>query len=346
MFWLVLIIALFIIATGVFSVAKNIAKAHESSCTEEDVHKVQSRTYAVLVLLTIIIGIVTSVYMTNEKEVGFVSVFGHNSLVESAGIHFKAPFVSRKYIYDATTQGMPIGYTEDDSESIVNDSLMITSDFNFVNIDFYIEYRIIDPIEYHYGTSDPEGVLRNIAQSAIRNTVGQYDVDSVMTVGKSEIEIKVFEDSVAELQKHDTGLTVTNVTIQDAEPPTAEVAAAFQAVEDAKQHAETLENQANEYKNTKLPAAEASAAAIIQAAEATKTERINAAQEEVATFEALFKEFSNNPEAVGMRMYYETIADVIPNMEIIIGKDSKVIYVTGDSESDVQYRDTYANPQG
>ena len=124
--------------------------------------------YAVLV---IVIGLFTAVYSTTEKEIGFTSVFGHNELISTAGIHFKTPFVSSKHIFDATTQGMAIGYTEETDESVTEDSLMITSDFNFINIDFYLEYRIVDPIQYYYCTDNPEGILENIAQSAIRNTV-------------------------------------------------------------------------------------------------------------------------------------------------------------------------------
>lgn len=328
---LCIIVLLVIITTGVFSAV--IASLSEySGVNKKEVISIRNWIYVGIAVLTVTIGLFSSIYNTNEQEIGFTSVFGKNTLIEGTGIHFKAPFVSKKYVYDATVQGMAVGYTEDDSESVLEDSMMITSDFNFVNIDFYIEYRITNPIDYRFGTSDPEGILRNITQSAIRNTVGQYDVDTVMTTGKSEIEMKVFDDIVNELEKHHTGLEVTNVTIQDSEPPTTAVAAAFQAVEDAKQNAETVENKANEYKNTQIPAAEAEAEAVIQAADAAGTERVNAAKEEVATFEALYEEYSNNPETVKMRMYYDAIAEVTSNMDIVIGNDSKVIYVTSSTD--------------
>ena len=285
--------------------------------------------YAVLV---IVIGLFTAVYSTTEKEIGFTSVFGHNELISTAGIHFKTPFVSSKHIFDATTQGMAIGYTEETDESVTEDSLMITSDFNFINIDFYLEYRIVDPIQYYYCTDNPEGILENIAQSAIRNTVGRYSVDEVMTTGKGQIEIDVLNDIDTELAKCETGLDVHNITIQDSEPPTEEVAKAFKDVEDAKQNADTAVNEANAYTNTQIPAAEAKAKKIEQDAEASKTVRINEAKEEVASFEALFSEYSLNPESVKNRMYLEALSEVLPNMEIVISKDGKVIYVDSNSE--------------
>lgn len=204
---------------------------------------------------------------------------------------------------------------------------MITSDFNFINIDFYIEYRITDPIAYCYGSNEPEAILKNMPQSAIRNTVGQFDVDSAITDGKAEIESQVFNDITKELQEHNIGITAVNATIQDSEPPTDEVAKAFKDVENAKQGAETALNKAYEYEKEQIPAAEAKAKEITEAATASKTERVNQAKEEVAKFEALFAEYENNPVTVKNRLYYETLQEILPNMEIIIGKDAKVIYV-------------------
>lgn len=293
----------------------------------EAILKIKPIVYGVYVVIVAISLLFRSIYFTNEQEIGFTSFFGHNTMIEGPGMHFKIPFLSQKHVYDSTTKGMPIGYVEETDESYVEDSLMITSDFNFINIDFYIEYRIVDPIEYCYGSDDPEGVLENIAQASIRNTVGLYDVDSVLTTGKSEIETKVYEEIIERIEEHHIGISVGNVTIQDSEPPTNEVNNAFKAVENAKQGAETATNNARKYANEQIPAAEAKAEEVKQAATATKTERTNAAREEVAKFEALFAEYQRNPETVKQRLYYEALQEVLPNMEIIIGKDAKVIYV-------------------
>ncbi len=337
-------LALLVIAGAFFAIIKNSVAA--TTVSEDDdldaynrrrhdevkeslnsILKIKPIVIGVLCLLFAVCCIFGSVYFTNEKEIGFTSMFGQNTMIDGPGMHFKVPFLSQKHIYDATTQGMPIGYYEDTDETMSEDSLMITSDFNFVNIDFYIEYRISDPIEYCYGTNDPEGVLKNIAQAAIRNTVGLYDVDAVMTTGKAEIESKVREDIIKELESHKLGITLGNVTIQDSEAPTQKVAQAFTDVSDARTKAEEDINTAHAYENSKIPAAEAQAEEIKQAATAAKTERVNAAKEEVARFEALFKEYQNNPETVRMRLYYEAMQEVLPNMEIIIGEDAKVIYV-------------------
>ena len=177
--------------------------------------------------------------------------------------------------------------------------------------------------------------------AAIRNTVGQVDVDSAMTTGKSEIESKVLDDIILELDKHQTGLTVSNISIQDTEAPTEEVQAAFKAVEDAKQGASTAVNEANKYTNERIPEAEAAASKIKSSAEATRTERVNQASEEVAKFNAIYDEYQKNPEVIKQRLYLDTLGEVLPNMEIVIG-DGKVIYVTGNGEkslADVEMED-------
>lgn len=337
---IIIFFILFVIIFAIFSIVKavhdeNVKENGESYYSEYDFtpNFLKARPFVLggLALIFLIIGLFSSIYSTNEQQIGFVETLGNNSVIETAGIHFKTPFFSKKHVFDGTTQGMPIGYNLETDESITEDSLMITSDFNFINIDFYVEYRITDAIEYYYSTDNPEALLKNIALSSIRNTVGQFDVDAAMTTGKSQIETAVFDDITAELQSHHTGLSVIHVSIQDSEAPTSEVQNAFQRVEDAKQNAQTAVNEASKYQNEKIPGAEAEAAKILNSANATRTERINQATEEVAQFEALYQEYEKNPEVVKHRMYLDAISEILPNMKIIIGKDTNVICISNDS---------------
>lgn len=123
---------------------------------------------------------------------------------------------------------------------------MITKDFNFVNVDFYIEYQIVDPIKAYIHSDTAIPILKNLAQSYIRDTVGSYSVDEVITTGKTEIQAKVKALLSERLEQEDIGLGINNVTIQDAQPPTDAVNNAFKAVEDAKQGMDTKINEAKE----------------------------------------------------------------------------------------------------
>ncbi|MFT4005366.1 MAG: FtsH protease activity modulator HflK [Lacrimispora sp.] len=216
-----------------------------------------------------------------------------------------------------------MGYNPSDNQSKEEDSLMITRDYNFVNVDFFVEYKVGDPVKAVYASDDPLLILQNITKSCIRTVIGSYDVDAVLTTGKNEIQSKVKQMMVEKLQQHDIGLTVMNVTIQDSEPPTAEVMEAFKAVETAKQGKETAINNANKYRNEKLPDATAQTDKILQDAESSKARRINEANADVAKFNAMYNEYMKNPEVTKKRMFYETMEEVLPKMKVIIDGTDK-----------------------
>lgn len=261
-------------------------------------------------------------YTINEQEQAVLTTFGVSHAVTEPGLHIKIPFIQQVTKVNSTIQSLQIGY-DSSGNTIESESVMITSDFNFVDVDFYLEYRVSDPVKAVFASKDPETILKNVAQSCIRAAISNYDVDSVLTTGKGEIQSKIKEMIVAQMEKYDVGLTLVNISIQDSEPPTTEVMEAFKAVETAKQGKETSINNANKYRNEKLPIAEADVDQILQEAEATKTQRINEANAEVAMFNARFEEYQKNPEVTKKRMFYEAMEDILPELRVIIdGTDS------------------------
>lgn len=287
-----------------------------------------------LICLVFVVSIIfSSLYTISEQEVGFTETFGENVMIEGNGLKSKIPFFSKAHIYPGTTQKMTIGYVEeaedeDDFSETESERKMITSDFNIIETDFYIEYTITDPIAYYYGTDNPTEVLRNCALTAIKNSVGLTDVDSAMTTGKSALEAKIHDSLMDEMANHSLGLTLGNVFIQDVEAPTEAVKAAFSKVENAKQYISERENEASKYSNEQIPLAEAAAAEIVAEANAVKTERINQANAEVAEFNTLWEQFQNS-SVVREKLYYDTLMEVLPNMDIFISDGgNKMIYVT------------------
>ena len=195
---------------------------------------------------------------------------------------------------------------------------MITRDFNFVNVDFYIEYQIVDPIRAYVNSENNITILKNLAQSYIRDTVGSYGVDEVITTGKSEIQARVKTLLSERLEKEDIGLGIYNVTIQDAEPPTEEVSNAFKAVEDAKQGMDTKINEARKYESEQLPAANAQADKVTKDAEAYRQQRISEAEGQAARFNDMYEEYAKYPLITKKRMFYETMEDILPRLKVII----------------------------
>ena len=275
-----------------------------------------------VILLTAIVLMLagTCFYTVDDKQQAVVTTFGQVTDVTDAGVHFKLPFgIQQVQKVDVNVyQKIELGYNSYGGAVNTNESVMITGDYNIVNVDFFVEYKISDPVQYLYSSNEPELILRNLIQSQIRNVVGSSTVDAVLTDGKENIQMQVKQLVTDILGQYNIGLSLVDVKIQDAEPPTVEVVEAFKAVETAKQQAETVINDAKAYQNAQLPKAQAEADKKIQNAAYLKQKRINEAVQQVAMFEAMYAEYAQNPGITRSRMYYETISQVLPGVKLYI----------------------------
>ena len=298
---------------------------------QPDLKKIKRTALLMILFAVMIVFGLTCYYTVDDKQQAVVTTFGKVTDITDAGVHLKLPFGIQQVekvdvnVYQKITLGYnPVGsgYTVDDRESA-----MITGDYNIVNVDFFVEYKISDPVQYLYSSNDPESILRNLVQSQVRNVVGSSTVDSVLTDGKENIQMQVRTLVTDILSQYDIGLSLVDVKIQDAEPPTQEVIEAFKNVETAKQQAETVINDAKAYKNAQLPQAQAKADKLIQNAQYLKEKRINEATEQVAMFNAMYQEYALNPQVTKSRMYYEAISQIMPGVKL---------YINTSSGSDVQ----------
>ncbi len=258
-----------------------------------------------------------SFYTLKENEVAVLRTLGRPESVTDAGIHFKIPFIQNVHKMSREILGMRIGY-DDAEQSVPSESEMITVDANFVNVDFWVEYQVTDPLQAYINRGTAETILRNLAQSYIRDTVGVYGIDEVLTTGKSEIQSRIKTQLSERMLTEDVGLGIVNVTIQDSEPPTEEISKAFEAVEDAKQGMDTKINEAKKYESTEIPNANARADKIIQEAEAYRQERISEAEGQAARFNELYEEYVKYPLITKKRMYYEALEEVLPSLKVYI----------------------------
>ncbi len=276
-----------------------------------------------LAVIAVIITLASSFYTVADREVGVVTTFGKVTEITEAGLHFKLPFGIQNVTFVETevSHRIELGYVDQpngQSMFIENESKMITGDYNIVNVDFFISYRITDPQKYLFASSEPEAILKVLAQSQIRNVVGSCEIDSVLTEGKAEIQQNIKDLIINELSEYDIGVSLTDINIQDSEPPTESVSAAFKAVETARQGAEKALNEAEAYKNSHLPQAESEADKLLENAEYLKQSRINEALEQVAMFNAMYGQYKLNPEITKIRMYYEAIEKILPGCKVYI----------------------------
>ena len=293
--------------------------------------KIRNIVLAAFLALVLLIGSSSCFYTVDDKQQAVVTTFGKVTDVTDAGLHFKLPFgIQQARKVDVNVyQKIELGYSSNGDDYYYevneNESTMITGDYNIVNVDFFVEYKISDPVKYLYSSNNPELILRNLIQSQVRNVVGSTSVDAVLTDGKESIQSQVKDLVTQILSEYDIGLTLVDVRIQDSEPPTQEVIEAFKAVETAKQQAETVVNDAKAYQNAQLPDAQARADKLVQNAEYLKQKRINEATQQVAMFSAMYEEYAQDPEITRSRMYYEAISEILPGVKLYIN--------TGDSDS-------------
>ncbi len=287
-----------------------------------DFKKFGRTTLVIFIVLMLGICALTCFYTVDDKQQAVVTTFGKVTDITDAGVHFKLPFgIQQVQKVDVNVyHKIELGYTSQGSGFTVNESesTMITGDYNIVNVDFFVEYKISDPAKYLFASNNAELILKNLIQSQIRNVVGSTSVDDVLTDGKENIQMQVKELVTQILEEYDIGLTLADVRIQDSEPPTQEVIEAFKAVETAKQQAETVVNDAKAYQNAQLPLAQAQADKKIQNAEYLKQKRINEAYQQVAMFTAMYEEYARNPEITRSRMYYEAISKILPGVKLYI----------------------------
>ena len=276
---------------------------------------------AVVVVVFVLFNILTgTVYTLSETESAVVTTLGQATVNNNKGLQFKIPFIQDVTKINTTVQSFEVGYRETGRgyENVESESTMITSDMNFVDIDFYVTYQVTDPLQYMYATQEPELILKNLIQSTIRGTVSAYTVDSALTTGKSDIQQNIKSIVTDELEEQNIGLSLIDISIQDVEPPTEQIKEAFSEVENARQNKESALNKANQYRNEQIPAAEAKADKIIQKAEALKTSRINEANGQVARFNSEFAEYKKYPLITRQRMFFEAMEDILPKLKIII----------------------------
>ena len=283
-----------------------------------------------LLLLPLIIGVVSVIlscqYTVEESEQAVVTTLGKVTSVETAGLHFKLPYPVQNVTKVAVnkTQKLQIGYSSsneahaDKASAVAEEAKMITGDFNIVNIDFFIEWKISDPVKFIYHSDEPGQILKMIAQSSARSIIGSKNVDGVLTTEKSIIQAEIKEKIINKLQHYDLGVQILDVKIQDSEPPTADVIKAFKEVETAKQEKETRINEALAYKNKTLPSAASQADKLVREAESFKESKINEATGEVARFNSMYTEYAKNKDITRTRMYLETIEDILPGITVYV----------------------------
>ncbi len=260
-------------------------------------------------------------YIVAPDEQGIVLRFGDMVRTAGPGPHLKIPMIENVLLPKITKlHRIEIGFftTRGGSTQVVpEEALMVTGDENIVGIQVIVQFRIKDAREFLFNVADTTATIKSSAEASVRQIIGQSKIDEALTVGKARIqqETQVLLQSI--LDDYAAGVQITAVQLQDVNPPT-DVAAAFKDVASAKEDKEKLINESHGYRNDIIPKAKGQAAQIINEAQAYSEARVLRATGEANRFLATLKEYKESETIIRKRIYIETMAEIMPNVEKII----------------------------
>jgi membrane protease subunit HflK len=280
----------------------------------------------ITILLFILLGLwlMTGIYRVNPQEQGVVMRFGEWVRTTPPGLHYHLPTpIEKVFTPDVTRDNrIEIGYRSfgagtSNRRDVPDESKMITGDENNIDIDFVVFWKIADAGAYLFNIQDPPETVKVAAQSVMRDIIGQTKIQTALTGGRQEIQVKAKNMLQELLNEYQAGVEIRNVQLLSVNPP-AEVIDAFNDVQRARQDRDTLINEAEAFRNDIVPRARGEAAQLISEAEAYASEVVNRAKGDADRFNSIYTSYKLNPEVTKSRIYLETMEKVFSNVKKII----------------------------
>jgi len=279
------------------------------------------RTAVLVVLVLVIIAMILSgVYQVDGTEQAVITTFGKFNRITGPGLHLKLPLgIERNYnVPTRVVQNMQFGYRTESAgintvfsnADFAKESVMLTGDLNIIDVQWTIQYKIVDPKAWLFNVNDRLGTIRDISQSVINLLVGDRAILDVIGSERTNISVQAKDMMNEAYDQYGLGINVTTVQLKNIVPPAGDVQDAFEDVNKAEQDMERLINEGLEEYNREIPKAEGLAAQRIQVAKGYATERVNQAEGDVARFVAVYDEYRNAPEATKSRLYIEMMEEI------------------------------------
>ena len=259
----------------------------------------------------------SGVYIVQPNEQAVVTTFGAYSRSEGSGIryHLPAPIERVEKVPVTTLNRIDIGGVGD--ADVPEESLMLTGDENIVDLDFSVTWRVADASKYLFTLRDPDVSVKAAAESAMREVVGNSELQPILTTGRGKVQAQTAELMQKTLDSWGAGISVVEVQIRSANPP-QEVADAFRDVASAGQDQESARNDANTYRNRVVNEAKGDAAKLIQSAEGYREQSVREATGDVARFNQIYNEYRRAPGVTKERLYIETMQRVLANSNKVV----------------------------
>ena len=295
--------------------------------------KAAKGSFKYLVILALIVWLLTGIYIVDPAERGVVLRFGAFQESTTQGPHWHIPYpVESVYkINVEQIRSAEIGFRNVQnsySGGVSSESLMLTKDENMVDVKLAVQYKVADAQAFLFNVFQPELTLSHVVQSVIRQVVGDNTMDHVLTTGREQVALEVKSASQALLNEYNTGLMITAVTMQDAQPP-VQLKPAFDDVVKAREDEQRYINEARAYANDIVPKARGASQRLIAEAEAYKSEVVSKSEGEAYRFTQILTEYIKAPDVTKERLYRETLEDVLgdTNKVIVDSNSNSLMYL-------------------
>ena len=267
-----------------------------------------------LLVLVVVVWLASGFYIVDASQRGLVLQFGRYKESTESGLRWRLPYPiqAHELVNVSGVRTLEIGYRGSEKNKVLKEALMLTDDENIINIQFAVQYILKDPVEYIFNNRHPDDAVMQVAETAIREIVGKNRMDFVLYEGREQIAVNASKLMQEILDRYKTGILISKVTMQNAQPP-EQVQAAFDDAVKASQDRERQKNEGQAYANDVIPKARGTAARLIEEAEGYKQRVIATAEGDASRFRQINIEYAKAPEVTRSRMYLETMQQVYSN---------------------------------
>ncbi len=282
------------------------------------------RGFGLIVLLVLFVWALTGIYRVQPDERGVVLRFGKFVAITDPGLHYHLPAPIETVLKPSVTtvNRIDIGFVgqiegRNAARDVPEESLMLTGDENIIDLDFTVLWRISDAGKYLFNIRDPEDTVKAVAESAMREVIGQTEIQPALNEARAEIEQRTRDLTQAVLDSYDAGIEIVQLQLQAVKPP-EQVVDAFDEVLRAQQDRERLRNEAESYRNDIIPRARGDAERLKQEASAYREQVINQAQGDAQRFLSVLSSYDQAPAVTAQRFYLETMEQVLSGVNKVI----------------------------
>jgi len=272
-----------------------------------------------LAVLIAVVWLASGFYIVDASQRGIVLQFGSYNESTEPGLRWRLPYPiqSHEIVNLNGVRTVEIGYRGSERNKVLKEALMLTDDENIVNIQFAVQYILKDPVEYLFNNRSPDEAVMGAAETAVREIVGKSKMDFVLYEGREQIATQAAKLMQDILDRYKSGILISKVTMQNAQPP-EQVQAAFDDAVKAGQDRERQKNEGQAYANDVIPKAKGTAARLMEEAEGHKQRVISTAEGDASRFKQVQTEYAKAPEVTRQRMYLETMQQVYSNTSKVL----------------------------